>query len=52
MFPMPTPLIAQNEAAMLQQLLDVHPRYGPRDHELLDLSGALEDVVDQPEMAL
>jgi hypothetical protein len=28
--------------------LDVHPRDGARDHELLDLGGALEDVIDRP----
>ncbi len=28
------------------RLLDVHPRDRARDHELLDLGGALEDVVD------
>src|ERR1700694_1233454 len=27
-------------------LLDVHPADRPRDHQLLDLGGALEDVVD------
>jgi hypothetical protein len=34
------------------KLLDVHPRDRTRDHHLLDLGGALEDVVDQPVIAL
>jgi hypothetical protein len=33
-------------------LLDVHPRDRARDDQLLDLGRALEDVVDQLEMAL
>jgi hypothetical protein len=28
-----------------RELLDAHPRDRPGDHELLDLLGALEDVV-------
>src|ERR1700684_3782268 len=33
-------------------LLDVHPRDSARDHELLNLSRALEDVVDRRKAAL
>ena len=32
-------------------LLDVHPRDRTRDHQLLDLGGALEDVVDPSKTA-
>ena len=33
-------------SSALLDLQDLHPRDRPRDHELLDLGGALEDVVD------
>jgi hypothetical protein len=32
--------------ALFGALLDVHPRDRPGDHQLLDLGGALEDVID------
>jgi len=39
-------------ATRLAGLLDLHSRDRAGDHQLLDLGCALEDVVDQPEMAL
>src|SRR5450759_1467220 len=36
----------RTEAGGTTELLDVHPRDRARDHELLDLGGALEDVID------